>query len=483
MTQTTAKSQYDLIKELESEVQVRSIQVKRGRKTFRVYPWIKPAIFSMIGQPNRPRNSDKGIFFQLKHLLSGIRFLFSRPTTLILSTTHERRKFNATWRDKLFHHISIHPSLQPALTVEMRLPSSAVPLRRYDNPRVISRSIFFLVETIYSLVFLRRVKVEGLDLIRGFLKRYGVQANLLASVRKHLAQYAIMKLYLKCNPRLKYLFLSVSYTNFGAVRACRERGVVVVEAQHGVISKHHYGYSYAYQPEPEQFPHYLLSFGTADAEFINGSALGSVTMAVAVGSYIIDHHLAQEDPHTTGDRINTVAVSLQDCSHGIAAMESFIELAKMNPHIRFFLKRRRLSREFYEPRLNLPQNMEFEEQMDVYQLILRCDAHLTAYSTCAIEANALGRINLLFNINNKAREHYTDKLLPGAANRYCDNLHELDSALRVELPDGTHGIQQSNARNIYPGYMKNLTTFIEALISDVDATIRARSPELPDIHC
>ena len=50
------------------------------------------------------------------------------------------------------------------------------------------------------------------------------------------------------------------------------------------------------------------------------------------------------------------------------------------------------------------------KELNVYQTIKQADFHATVYSTCAIEAPALGVPNLLINIEEIAKKHYSDLL-------------------------------------------------------------------------
>jgi hypothetical protein len=61
----------------------------------------------------------------------------------------------------------------------------------------------------------------------------------------------------------------VSYGKETFIEACKRNGVPVVELQHGVIYKEHYGYSYPEGETKETFPDYLFTFGEFWNEGIN----------------------------------------------------------------------------------------------------------------------------------------------------------------------------------------------------------------------
>lgn len=455
------KSVFQIINEFESSFDPTTVSVTFKGDTFEVYPWLKPTIFSAIQRGDSPTSSNKSMRFQLKQLFSGWKFLKSPAQTIVFSNTLERRDLGSGVVDKLFEAITASPQLQEAKTIEAKMPSNFFPLSSYANQKVASRSILYMKELLRGKIQLRKLKIDGLEPIQKLIDEHELNIDCTSIVRRQLAQYLVMKNFLKKQKGLKYVFLSVSYTNFGLVIACKKAGIKVIEAQHGVINEQHYGYSYAYDPKQNQFPDHLLTFGTADATFIQEGRLAPFVKAVPVGSYVIQHYLDA----TIKPQNKTVAISGQDCATGIDAVNTFIDLAKRMPDLTFYFKRRRMDRAFYDAKYTFPPNWIFEEEKDVYELILSCDVHLTAYSSCAIEAPSLGRRNLLFNLNNKAEAYYKDKLIKGNVNRYCESVDEMEFALKSAFSEeiSVEAIQKSNAKNIQSDYNIHLDAFVQNL--------------------
>ncbi|ENH98103.1 sialyltransferase [Gracilibacillus halophilus YIM-C55.5] len=59
----------------------------------------------------------------------------------------------------------------------------------------------------------------------------------------------------------KEIFLVVSYTRQGLVKAAKDLGILVNEIQHGIISPYHLGYNYPGSKNQEYFPDVLYLFG------------------------------------------------------------------------------------------------------------------------------------------------------------------------------------------------------------------------------
>ena len=454
----------NLISELENKCKPERILVTHGGKDYEVYPWIKPFLFSVIQTGIKPNSGDTSMWFQLKKLFSGWSLFFKKHKTIIISNSLERRSLDGDVYDKLFHYISTQKALNPSMTIESKFPSNHYPVNEYKNPVCASRSIFFLKELLYRLFFVREVSVKGASLLKDFILDQGINIDINHAVRKNIAQYKVMYRFFKRRPEVKFVFLTVSYTNFGLIKACKELGIKVIEVQHGVINSEHYGYNYYYKPSQNQFPDYLLTLGDADCDFFKKKPLAHFFRVESIGSFIIEYYSKQNKNYFKGElNKRRVVVSLQDCETGISAVSSFIKLAELNPEVEFYFKRRRIPIDYYRDKFNFPKNILFENHRNIYELIVSCDIHLTAYSSCALEAPSLGVRNIFLNSDNKAKQYYLDKLPEGSINAYCDNEHEMHVALNEyilnKLP--AEEIKESNNQNLKNNYFNNIDSFLE----------------------
>ena len=142
------------------------------------------------------------------------------------------------------------------------------------------------------------------------------------------------------------------------------------------------------------------------------------------------------------------------------SVSTFIELAERNPNIAFYFKRRRTRLEEYLNKFKFPKNVFFEKDRSIYELIRDCDIHLTAYSSCALEAPSLGVRNILYNHNDKAKQYYLDKLPEGSLNLSYFKIHlALNNFLLKNVPQDY--VKQSNNHNIKSDYSNNIDSFIE----------------------
>ena len=454
----------NLIYDLENKCEPEKISVTHKGQDYEVYPWIKPFLFSAIQTGIKPNSGDMSMWFQFKKLFSGWTFFFKKYKTVIISNSLERRCLDGVVYDKLFHYLSNQKSLQPCMTIESKFPSNHYPLTQYKNPICASRSIFFLRELLYRLFFVRKVTIKEASVLKDFISDQGINIDIKQAIRKNIAQYKVMYRFFKRRPEVKYVFLTVSYTNFGLIKACKELGIKVIEVQHGVINSEHYGYSYYYSPNQNQFPDYLLTLGDADCDFFKKNPLTKFFKVESIGSFIIEYYSNQycSGPERELNK-SRVVVSLQDCETGVSAVSSFIKLAELNPEVDFYFKRRRIAMDFYLEKFVFPKNILFENDQSIYELMVSCDIHLTAYSSCALEAPSLGLRNILFNSDNKAKQYYLDKLPEGSLNSYCNNEDEMHIALNEYILNklAAEEIKESNNQNLKNNYFNNIDSFLE----------------------
>ena len=304
-----------------------------------------------------------------------------------------------------------------------------------SSKHLVSRTPLYILERIIGL-FLSVEKVDT-RIYSQILTKYNVDIDPKYSIRKMVASYRAMKLLLSIKQAPKYVFVVSSYTAYGYIKALKERGAVVIEVQHGVINKEHFGYNLYADFSREYFPDHMLSFGKREKRVFQApNRFIDADKVVPVGSFYIEHlrenHCRTNNPDAFE---KVISVSLQDCDTGWELIPFLITVAGANDQVLFKLKPRRTEIQEYLAKFTFPSNIEFVDKADVYETILDSDIHLTAYSSCALEAPALGRMNILVNLNDKAIEYYKDILDP-ITTRYVQSPEEFSELMHgLQLPD------------------------------------------------
>ena len=130
----------------------------------------------------------------------------------------------------------------------------------------------------------------------------------------------------------------------------------------------------------------------------------------------------------------------------------------------FFLKPRKLPLSHYHEKYVFPKNIIFIDTVNIYELIIQTDFHITIYSTCAIEAPSLGKKNILFNIDGKAKEYLGETLKNDVTTVYVDTIEEFNKViLNVDAPS-LKSIFEAHKDVLYSGYTKNMDYFLENIL-------------------
>ena len=219
------------------------------------------------------------------------------------------------------------------------------------------------------------------------------------------------------------------------------------------------------QFDSQYFPDILLSFGNEIPAFNGENTWANHTRIYPVGSFYIDHMLKSFSPSKKiqsrlSQYKHSVGFSMQDCEIGWKSFEWICEVAEeMTDHV-FVMKTRRTPSSEYIKSRTIPENVYFEDEENVYNIILNCDIHASAYSSCALEAPAMGKRNILININDKAKSYFGDILneIDTTYVKSKDGLIQALSNLDLGTPEE---IQSRNSKVIIPNYSQNIDNFMK----------------------
>ncbi len=412
----------------------------------------------------------------LRNVFYGLHELFLSPKSIwIITSSVNKRKLNGKYID-VFTEFVIREYNNDTLVWEMPVFTHKKK-KDLTAKHIISTSSLLLVEQIVKLFFVRKKEIEETtDYLHEFIEKDILEKIPLShSVTKIYLQYKVMRVLLKILKPPKAVFIVASYTNYGYIKALKEKGVKVVEIQHGIINKHHYGYNLFLKYPNSYFPDYLLTFGKNEISVFqdNENQWGrKLTRIVPVGNFMIDYYLKNFSPDKKIQTLKknyqlTFAVALQDCEIGKEFFQILIAIAKELPHVLFLTKRRKIPMEWYENNYSWTKNIVFIEDIDVYNVILHSDYHITAYSSTAIEAPAMGKINLLCNIHNKAKTYYESRLNEKSDTFYFNTPNEFINIL-PNLPEKSSKEIQQQQTNILPEYHKNIKSFLLDLKNEVN---------------
>lgn len=244
-----------------------------------VWERIRFDVFREIQRQNGMGEAHTGLNYDIEDYLRGgllwLRNLFVRNPFLagehdVLFVGHQRRKLQSDgyWWDiycdpiheateldyvhlEYPHYLSHY---QPAKTENLRY------LELIDYGGMIQRLLGLQTPTLPDETVIKLEAAED-----ELLQRFDADVDLVSRTEAvvHIRETTLWLYDLLLNridPRV--VVDVVSYNDETLIESCKRRGVPVVELQHGVITDHHFGYSYPADHPKQAFPDYLLTFGS-----------------------------------------------------------------------------------------------------------------------------------------------------------------------------------------------------------------------------
>lgn len=456
----------ETFKEIETNYPVEKITCNG----IQIWPFIRIYIADqLLFKKNRSIQPDRKLYSALiKDLTLGFNNYFKKFDHLFFSDTKERKSLHGKMVDKSVGFIA--SELKDGLILELPLPhhfsKDLIP-----DEHIASKLPLFILTTIYSKIRLRSIKITEEDLLKEILSKYKVDIDYIGLTRKNLAQYHVGKFLFK-RFGIKSFFVVCYYTNMGFIKAARELNIKTVELQHGVINETHHAYNLFKKFDPDFFPEYLFSYGTDIFEVLKKNPFFINPKNVYnVGHYYISAMAAEkveskEFENLRSNYSRSIAFTAQDAIEE-KALEILIPAASRAPELLFIYIPRSPKPEFYN-KLSLPSNIVFMPQLNTYELIKLCDIHSTVFSTCAIEAPAMGKQNVLINLDNFALQYYPHLFQNRNLNEYADSHEEYVQKIKSMKLLREEQVMEELSRNtiqyITPDYKKNIKKALKEVL-------------------
>ena len=450
----------DLVADIEENLEVENLKIQKFGKSFQIYPWLKGRLFHkyIMGTDVLMQKSKSVLFSQIISLSYGWWNLFRKYKTWVFTNSSERTLIEGKYHDKLFDFIG-NNSINKTLLIELRL-FIKYPKKQVASKYVISKSIFILLEEIYARFLIGKIKIENEVLILELEKRLNCTVSVKEITKKYLSQYRMMQFWLKILPNPKVVYLTVSYSNFGYIRAFKEKGIRVIEMQHGLIGIGHYAYYYKKNFDAIQFPDEIGVFGNRELAFFENETAFPLNKVTALGRFILDYY---KEKSKLNEVISTICVSLQDGDLGEKLIRFLIDAnSELERKYLFIIQPRRTSKSHYLNLFNFPDNFIFSSK-SIYETIANSDLHITIFSTTAIEALSIGKPNILVNIDGKSKEFLGEMLSDNEFTTFVDTQKEFCIALDNIKVSSKETIVLSNNINVKSDYKKNVISLMERI--------------------
>jgi len=404
---------------------------------------------------NRKKTFQKTLkkLLKIKDIFYGFKNWFGRYEYLFFSDSNERRLIEKKYKDKIMDEI-IDISNKKCLMLENVIDRVNKPI--YTLYVVSENVVYYFAKLLEFIIIIKNKN----DRIQNLLNSHRIEVKVNKEIKRFLALKLIYKIILLIY-RPKKVFINCYYCRLPLVKACHELGIPIVDVQHGVISKEHFGYVSNIKIDKNYIADELLSFGENEKN-INNLMIKKV---YPIGSYYLTYLQNNFKPDKRiialkKDYEYCIGISMQDQEWEYMSMINFVnKLANRYKNILFLIIPRR-KKDYFN--LIKEDNIKIITFLDCYNIIMHCDIHMTLYSSCALETPSLGIPNILVDVNNMATKYYED-LLSNYHTKIIKTIEEFDLVLNYLVKLNKNGIKQHNINVFVNNYQERIKNYFKGI--------------------
>jgi hypothetical protein len=452
------KDEGESAREIESNFDVLNITAC-GEKTWPILRW---PYFYAIRNIAHARPSRKSKFEQLTDLFYGLPNWFGATDVLCFSDSEgsTRRLIQGEYYNRLIDPIIDLIAPEKCLLVEIPAPKHR-PSKSTHTKRITSSTV---IETIARLqaTFDGEIKIENREILGEIQRKYGISVDDEKILRLyHIKRRIYTSIYRSYKP--KAIFFTEYYRDIARVKAAKELNIPTIEVQHGIIGTEHPAYRSLLKIDSDYYPDQLLTWGTTEKGYDDGTFFYKSNQIHPIGSYIIDFINKSYKPN---DKLQqeisrykkSAAVTLQKTV--TKETMGFIQnAAELNPTILYLL----IPRQPLTIVTTLPENVKIIQDYNFYELMKYVDVHVTAYSSCTLEAPSMGVRNILINIGGYAKTFYGPIMRDTTVTKYVETPAELVEEVTKLKSINKDSIIKANSDLITPNYSSNLEKYLREL--------------------
>lgn len=394
-----------LIKDIEQKFDVMSIKYKGVS----VWPFLRIYLKESVTTQRENTVSASNIRLVLKCLFAYNPFSAFKHHDVWSFTACDRRK---RLGDKMVHRISGSFAAEKVNCLMIEKPLKGI--GHYQKKEIEERDIIsesWLLMSFHAMEALSRgakIKLDNEELIEKILRDYNLKFNYLRYVRILEAQRRAMRLMLALSSKPKVAFIECPYDSMGYLWAFHEKGIKVVEMQHGSLNGNHIAYNgKAY--EPKMNPDCICVFGEEEYNYFTREEQQYAPEVRMTGLYMLEmaDNYFKEDIFIEDRRAyqSVVVVSGQPVYEEL--LSHFIDqiAAEYNSLLFVYIPRRATENIKFQSK-----NARLVTNVNIYEYLKWADIHMTISSSTCLEAQFFHTPTIFYNYNHIS-ENYLNGIL------------------------------------------------------------------------
>jgi hypothetical protein len=472
--------QIEFLEEVETkfpvtEIKANGIQVWAMLRRYYFFAYNEKYLNSTISIKSNKSKIIITAINKIRHSFYGFANLFRSYEYLIFTNIAEIKNMGGHNINKIAHSLQEVLGLDKFLTIESSKGDNQFKIKRMKTNRTVSAALFHNLSRLQ--LFNKKIKTSGFDILDDINKKYGLNVNYY-SIIKLFTKYLVLMKFLIKRKKPKIIFISKYYSvyNQAVIYSAGQLSVPVIEIQHGLINTSHPAYNVFTSLTNTLLPDYIFTFGENTQgvfKSINNHFIESNNV-YPVGNMYLDYMNNEYIPNNrTVAQFNAfrkvydtiVAVSSQLTID--EKLVNFInQAAIINHSILYIFIPRDLFMDYSKKIVN--DNIKIINGLNVYEIIKESDFHSTVYSTCAIEAPAMGVQNVLINIKGLAVQNFGSVLIDKDITEYADTpkefVNKILSMQKLEKMD----IQNKHGRFYSTDHKQEIKKAIQDIISKLN---------------
>lgn len=445
----------DLLRNIETKYDVMSIRYKG----ISVWPHLRLYLLDKISVNTEVKATGTVVKVVLKSLFVYNPLQLWKKHDVWLFTGCERRKRIGY---KMIHRISggISANVDGCLMVEK--PSSRIGhynKNEIEEKHIVSEAwLLFAYHLIELCSRLFKPKIKNEELIRQILLDNNIAFDYHHSVRMLNAKRISMLLLLTFARKPKLAVMECPYVSMGYMWAFHQKGIEVVELQHGVLNCHHNAYN-ANAYEERMNPDAICVFGIEEYRYFTEDEPQYAKDVYMTGLYMLERadETFNADPFEKyREKYHSIVVASGQNGYENHLSEVIDAVALEHNDILFF----------YIPRLSdtslafKAENVKVKCGVNIYEYLKWADIHITISSTTCLESQYFGTPTIFYDYDSMASNYYGELLNKENGCVYINSFKEFDTAYKI-LKDGGFKYKEIFSYN----HVERITNIIRMYLS------------------
>ena len=414
----------ELLKSIEEKYDVMSIRYKG----MSVWPYLRLYLLDQISVKKEHMLSGSIVKVVIKSLFCYNPLKMFKRHDLWLFTGCERRKQIG---DKMIHRISggISASSDDCLMIEKPdFKKGHYGYELIEEKDIVSESWLLVLFHLFQMALRTfSMKIENEAVIQQVLADNNLTFDYRHYVRALNAKRLSLLCFLNITRKPKLAVMECPYDVMGYMWAFHQKGVKVVELQHGVAGASHDAYN-AKAYEPRMNPDGICVFGSEEYKYFTEVEPQYAPKVYMTGLYMLekaDEYFGEDIFGDYRSKYDEVIVCSGQKEYEQVLSGFVDELSKAHPRMMFV----------YIPRLSDTElhfeakNVTVARDVNIYQYLKWADVHITISSTTCLEAQYFHKPTIFYDNNKMATTYYGNLLKEENGAVYVSEAKDFNEAM------------------------------------------------------